>query len=152
MTARIVAGLVGGIVAGLVFGAMMHALGSIAMIGALIGAEGVVTGWIVHLIIAAAIGIAYALVVGPLRPGYGAAVVTGLLYGAVWWVLGPLLLMPLFLGMDPFPAIEQQQIMSLIGHLAYGLVLGIVYVAVRDRTPQQHRTDPARGRDTRSNA
>jgi hypothetical protein len=53
-------------------------------------------------------------------------------YGLVWWVLGPLLIMPARLGMDLFifNAMTRQ---SLMGHLVYGLVLGLVYALVRPR-------------------
>jgi hypothetical protein len=89
MNTRISAGLVGGLVGGLVFGVMMRASGMIAMIGALVGSEGVVMGWIVHLVISAAVGGGYAVTFGALQPGYGASAVYGVVHGAVWWVLGP---------------------------------------------------------------
>lgn len=141
MTDRLVAGTVGGLVGGVVFGVMMHAMGMIAMIGGLVGAVGVATGWIVHLFISAAIGVGYALTFGLRDPGYVASAAYGGLYGAIWWVLGPLLLMPLFMGMGAFPPIGQDQIMSLVGHLMYGLVLGLVFVAVRARAGNEVRRE-----------
>lgn len=133
MTDRLVAGTVAGLIGGIAFGAMMHALGMIGMIGELVDAEGFGAAWAVHLVIAAAIGAGYAVTFGVRDPGYGASAAYGLVYGAIWWVLGPLLLMPLFMGMGPFPPIGQDQIMSLIGHLMYGVIVGLVFVAVRER-------------------
>lgn len=136
MGSRLSAGIVGGIAAGLVFGAWLHGFGMMASIGGLVGDENAQTGWIVHLVLSAAIGAGYALVFGALRPSSAASAGYGLLYGAVWWVLGPLLLMPLLTGMEAFPPIARDRVLSLVGHLAYGLVLGITYVAVRDRAPR----------------
>lgn len=133
MSRRLEAGIVGGLAGGVVFGALMHALGVIGMLGRLIGAEGVVGGWAVHVVASAAIGVGYAVIAGAFRPGYVASTVAGAAYGVVWWVLGPLLLLPLLLGMPAFPEIGQQQVNTLIGHVLYGLVLGFAYVAVRDR-------------------
>lgn len=127
------AGAVGGIAGGIVFGALMQMMGMIEMIGGLVGREDAAVGWVVHLVIATIIGLGYAVTFGQLPQGYGKGAVFGLLYGAIWWVLGPLVLMPLFMGMKPFPSIQQPQIMSLMGHLLYGLVLGFVFVAVASR-------------------
>lgn len=135
MSGRLVAGAVGGVAGGVVFGAMMQAIGMISMIGALVGTEGVAAGWVVHLVISAAIGAGYGVTFGARDPGYRASAGLGLLYGGIWWVLGPLLLMPLLLGMGAFPPIGQGQMMSLVGHLVFGLVLGLVYVVARERTP-----------------
>jgi uncharacterized membrane protein YagU involved in acid resistance len=130
---RIVAGIAGGIAGGVIFGAMMHVMGMISMIGGLVGSESVTAGWLVHLVISAALGLGFALTLGAMAHSFGAGALYGLLYGAVWWVLGPLLIMPVLMGGSPFPPIEQPQIMSLVGHLIYGVVLGLVYVAVHDR-------------------
>ena len=49
------------------------------------------------------------------------------MYGAIWWVLGGLTLMPLRLGSGLF-VINTTAWQSLAGHLIYGLILGIAYV------------------------
>lgn len=135
MGAKIIAGIVGGVAGGIVFGAMMQAMGMLGMVAGLVDAEGAGAGWAVHLVISVAIGIGYSLTLGALRSGMGAHAVLGLAYGAIWWVLGPLLLMPLMMGMGPFPSIGEDQIMSLVGHLVYGLVLGVVFAGIQGRVP-----------------
>lgn len=50
-------------------------------------------------------------------------------YGVFWWVLGALILMPLMLGMPLF-VVDTMALFSLMGHLAYGLILGLVAVRV----------------------
>jgi len=50
-------------------------------------------------------------------------------YGAIWWVLGPLVIMPLMLGMPVF-AVDRTSVFSLMGHLIYGAILGLMAVRV----------------------
>lgn len=126
------AGIGGGLAGGVVFGIMMQMMGMIPMIAMLVGSESVVVGWIVHLIIAAFIGVTFALLVGSRANKPGIAAVLGLGYGALWWVLGPLLIMPARLGMPTF-MFNDMTTQSLIGHLVYGAILGITYAVVRPR-------------------
>ena len=66
--------------------------------------------------------------------GYAQGALWGLAYGAIWWVLGPMILMPLLMGMGPQfgAAFTPPLLMSLMGHLIYGVVTGLVYpVATR---------------------
>ena len=54
---------------------------------------------------------------------------SGLGYGGIWWVLGPLTLMPLMMGMGTNwnGAAAAAMFPSLVGHLVYGLILGCTY-------------------------
>jgi hypothetical protein len=128
----------GGLAGGVVFGAMMGMMGMLPMIGQMVGHPSAVTGFLTHMTISAVIGAGFALVFGRLVTGIGSGLRYGLLYGGVWWLLGPLTLMPLFLGMalginwsltaavSMFP--------SLTGHLMYGAILGASYVWLQGRT------------------
>ena len=77
-------------------------------------------------------GIVGGLVFGAFSRNFGQGAVLGLVYGAIWWVLGPLILMPLLLGMGGPQfgmALSPPMLVSLVGHLVYGLLTGLVYVA-----------------------
>jgi uncharacterized membrane protein YagU involved in acid resistance len=126
-------GVLGGLAGGLVFGLMMQALGMIGMIAMLVGSESIAVAWAVHLTISALFGALYGAVVAPRVTGWGAGVGSGIAYGALLWVLGPLLLMPAMLGMPLFD-ITPGALQSLVGHLVFGLVLGAVVVALSRRT------------------
>lgn len=52
---------------------------------------------------------------------------------AVWWILGPLLLMPAKVGMPLF-VVSGDAWKSMMGHLVYGAVTGAVYAAARRRS------------------
>jgi len=143
MGRRLAAGVAGGLVGGVLFGLMMQAKGMMEMIAGLIEQQRAGTGWVVHLTISVVFGLIYALSLGNLRQTWGSAAGYGALYGAFWWVAGALLIMPTMMGMPVF-AVGQTQMMSLIGHLLYGVALGLTYATVvqRTATPEpaaQHR-------------
>jgi uncharacterized membrane protein YagU involved in acid resistance len=134
----LLAGAVGGVAGGVLFGAMMTVMGMMGMVAGLVGSESVVVGWLVHLAISVVFGAAYALVLGALTRSYGRGVGLGAIYGVAVWVVGPLLIMPVWMGMPPL-MIGEPQVMSLIGHLLFGGVTGLVYRAVVGSHVTTHR-------------
>lgn len=129
---RLVGGIVGGLAGGVVFGVLMQMMGMIPMVAMLVGSEAAAVGWLVHLAISAFIGATFALIFASVAKRVVGALFLGMGYGAVWWVLGGLLLMPARLGMPVFQfgAMAWQ---SLMGHLVFGLLLGIVYAVLMPR-------------------
>lgn len=119
---RIKIGVMSSLIAGIVFGVMMTMLGMMPMIAGLVGSHSVVVGWIVHIIVSAIFGVIFGAIVR--KPTSGP--VLGLIYGAILWFLFPFILMPMMMGM-PAMHWSQSVMMSLIGHLIYGLILGISY-------------------------
>jgi hypothetical protein len=128
---RIVHGMYGGLAAGLVFGIMMAMMGMLPMIAQMASSSSPAVGFGIHLIISAIIGAIFALIVGDRLRTFGSLVSAGLVYGLVWWVLGPLTLMPLMMGMGVgvnwTSAAMSAAMPSLVGHLVYGGILGAVY-------------------------
>ena len=131
----VVAGAIAGLAGGVLFGVMMAMMGFLPMVGMLVGSENAIVGFIVHMAISTFLGGIFGLVVGRLSSySLGTAIVAGAIYGALWWVLGALVLMPLFLGMTQMIfVIGSAQWMSLIGHLVYGVVAGLVFLYLRQR-------------------
>jgi hypothetical protein len=124
---RIVSGIIGGLAGGVVFGVMMAVMGMIPMIASMVGSDSAAVGWIIHFAISAFIGATFGLIFGGLIANSTQALGFGLLYGAVWWVLGALIAMPAALGMPLF-MINTTTLMSLAGHLIFGAILGLTYV------------------------
>src|SRR5437764_99665 len=91
---RLVAGIAGGLAGGVVFGVLMQTMGMIAMVAMLVGSKSVAVGWLVHLAISAFIGATYALLFARWATRLVPAGLIGLGYGLMWWVLGPLVIMP----------------------------------------------------------
>ena len=94
VTQRLIGGVVGGEAGGLVFGILMAMMGMLPMVAGLVGSSSAAVGFIVHLVFSAIIGAGFGLAFGARCATYREGALWGLLYGAIWWVLGPLVLMP----------------------------------------------------------
>jgi uncharacterized membrane protein YagU involved in acid resistance len=134
LPARVVAGIVGGLVGGLVFGILMQVWDMLPMVAMLVDSKSVAVGWLVHLFNSALFGAVFAVLFGRWAATVVPAILLGLGYGVLWWVLGALLIMPAWLGMNGMIfELNTNAWRSLVGHLAYGLLLGLVYVLLRPR-------------------
>jgi hypothetical protein len=135
LTQRLIAGAVAGLVGGVLFGIMMGMMGMLPMIASLIGSDGPVVGFILHMVFSAIIGAGYGLVFGGRTATFQEGAIWGVVYGVIWWILGPLLIMPTMMGMGPqfAMALTMPMIMSLVGHLIYGIATGLAYPAVARR-------------------
>jgi hypothetical protein len=133
MTARtgsLAAGIAGGLAGGVAFGLLMQMMGMMPMVAMLVRSESVFVGWIVHLVIASAIGASFAALFGGWARTLAVATAIGVGYGALWWVLGALAAMPAILGMPLFN-VDPTAWQSLMGHIVYGALLGATYGFVR---------------------
>ncbi len=130
-------GIYGGLAGGVVFGAMMGMTGMLPMIGKMAGHPSAAYGFLVHMVNSAIIGAGFGVLLGR---GIGRLVdglTRGLAYGGIWWLLGPLTLMPLFMGMGLGVnwnlVAAGNMLPSLVGHLVYGAILGTSYAFLRHR-------------------
>ena len=130
----IVAGAIAGLGGGAVFGMMMAMMGMLPMVAMLVGSQDPMIGFVVHMAISAAIGGAYGLVAGRLPQNALTGIVAGAANGVVWWVLGALVAMPMMLGMSNMVfQIGEAQWMSLIGHIVYGIITGLIFIPLNKR-------------------
>ena len=128
------AGLVAGLGGGVVFGMLMALMGMLPMVAGLVKSDSPVVGFVVHMGISAFIGAVYGPFAGRLPASWIAVVIAGAVYGMIWWVLGALIAMPLLLGMSQMVfQIGQPQIMSLMGHVIYGIVTALLFVPLSKR-------------------
>ncbi|MEV0600399.1 hypothetical protein AB0I82_14040 [Streptomyces sp. NPDC050315] len=138
------AGLVGGIGMGIWMSVSrpMMDTAMITMVAGLLGSTNAVAGWLIHLAIALFAGITFGALLGQYARRIAPAVVLGLVYGAVWWVLGALWIMPANMGM---PVFEWNDVTasSLGAHLVFGLLAGATFACIAQATGKH--TGPARG-------
>ena len=128
-TARI---LMGGFAATIVITFMMY-FGASIMIGAPMDIAGelarmIGAPWILGMLIHFALGtatfsFAYAIVAPRFLPGNAA--VRGLIWGVVLWLVAMLMMSPM-MGKGLFMGATPAAVASLVGHLAYGLTLGMI--------------------------
>jgi hypothetical protein len=136
------AGVLGGIAGALVMGGLVLAMNPATIAVAIPSLYGLApppnpaAGIVVHVSHGAVLGVVFAGIAGGLGlRSPGRLVAAGLAWGVVTWVGLAALVMPAWLsavGSPASPPLPNFALPSLLWHLAYGLVLGGVYVAGRD--------------------
>lgn len=150
MTSDINRGIVAGLVGGVIFGIMMQMMNAptpeggqmpmMGMVAMVVRSDSIVVGWLYHLFNSAVIGAIFGWLFGRRSQSFAAGLGWGVVYGFAWWILGGLILMPLFLGMPPFAPVQMVPMRpvamgSLIGHLIYGIILGGGFVMLKQVIP-----------------
>jgi uncharacterized membrane protein YagU involved in acid resistance len=128
-------GALAGGVGGLLFTVVMAQIGFFPTVARLVGASSAAAGFVVHLVISLIIGVSYGLLFRRQTHDTASALGWGTAYGFLWWVLGMLTLLPVFLGGDPTWQADQvaRTFPSLVGHLAYGTGLGLTFYLLEIR-------------------
>jgi len=134
LSRTIVLGGLAGIVGGWAFGKWMAQANFFPLIAGLVNSQSANVGMTLHFIIAVIIGATFGLLFQRDVLGYGSCMGWGLGYGIFWWFLGPLTIMPLWLGKPLEWSLGRADALfgSLIGHIIYGVLLGSIY-ATADR-------------------
>jgi uncharacterized membrane protein YagU involved in acid resistance len=130
----IIGGGVAGFAGGWAFGRWMAAVNFYPLVAGLVNSDSPEVGMTLHFLIAVVIGISFGLLFQPDVRGLGSSIGWGLGYGIFWWFLGPMTLLPLLQGQPLDWSYEHGSDLfgSLVGHIVYGLLVGLVY-AVTDR-------------------
>jgi hypothetical protein len=128
----IVAGAFSGIIGGFVFGRWVSSgdyFPLLAGFGELSSRSATIA---LHFGVALAIGITFGLLFQRDVRGYGSCMGWGLGYGILWWFFGPLTLLRLAAGMPLDWSVDQASAVfgSLVGHILYGLILGVAYATI----------------------
>ncbi|MGP4088088.1 hypothetical protein [Streptomyces sp. KR55] len=125
------AGLVGGIGMGIWMSVSQPMMDTamITMVAGLLGSTNAFVGWLIHLSIAVFAGITFGALLGQFAQRLAPAAALGLVYGAVWWFIGALWIMPANMGM---PVFEWNDVTSssLGAHLVFGLLAGVTFAVV----------------------
>jgi uncharacterized membrane protein YagU involved in acid resistance len=129
---RGIPGAIPGLLGGSVFGIWMAEKGVLAAIASMVGSRSPLVGLAMHLAISTGIGISFAVLFSRPVEGTLPLALWGLVYGFVWWFLGPLTLMPIMMGMGPqWTALAvAAAIPSLIWHLVFGAIMGLAYTGL----------------------
>lgn len=122
---RIQIGAIAGFIGGSGFGLMISAAGKMDKIAALVGSHSIYIGWLVHQFIATSFGIIFGLMTRGRLRNWFRGIDAGIAYGIFWWILGGQLLMPTILR-EPIFQINNGAWWSLAGHIAYGVILGLL--------------------------
>jgi uncharacterized membrane protein YagU involved in acid resistance len=128
-------GALAGLVGGMLFTVVMVQVGFLPTVANLIGSTSALTGFLVHLVIAVLVGVSYGLLFRRQSYDISSALGWGASYGFLWWVLGSLTLLPYLLGATPQWTVGVAVVAfpALVGHLAYGTGLALVYFWLETR-------------------
>lgn len=133
------AGVVGGLAGGLVFGLILLAFGKLDLVGRMVGNTRLSVEAVLMLAVSAVVGAVFGAALGQwISRQLISAVGVGLLYGAALWVVTTLILAPLRLGTEFFE-FDDASMLSLAGHGAFGVVLGVVYAMAGPRRYARYR-------------
>ena len=129
--ALIVGGLAG-VIGGWAFGTWMAQVNFFPLIAGLVHSDSRMVGVTLHVIIAVSVGASFGLLFQQDVRGYGSTMGWGMAYGMLWWFLGPLTIKPLWQGqpLDWSYAHGAALFGSLVGHIVYGVLVGLIYAAV----------------------
>jgi uncharacterized membrane protein YagU involved in acid resistance len=111
-------GILAGLAGGIIFGILMQMMGMMTMLAGIMGSKSDVVGWMMHLMISAIFGLIYGVLAFKISSKWA---VSGLVYGMILWVAGPLVMMPMMMGMPLF-MFTGMTWMSLMGHMIFGVV------------------------------
>ena len=128
----LVVGALAGVVGGWAFGRWMEQINFFLIIAGLVHSTSREVGVALHFAIAIVIGMSFGLLFQRDVRGYGSSMGWGMAYGLFWWFLGPLTLLPIMQGtpLDWSYTRGSALFGSLVGHVIYGVLLGIVYAAL----------------------
>lgn len=146
-----VAGGVAGLIGGAVAGAATLVQGLAVTVGGFIGLTPSFPGVLVHGGVSVLVGAGFGSLFRYQPVGYAPTVTGGVLYGLLWWILGPLTLAPVLLGREPAWALQaaSRALPGLVGHLMYGAVTGFcfhlfvtLYLRIRPQAQLPTQTRP----------
>lgn len=141
---RWVGGALAGGLAAVLFSVVVPPQEMMPMVAALYGLEGVVWGWVFHLLHGVAFGLAFAALAslagiasGPAGDS-GRRVALGAVFGVVIWVIFAAIVMPAWIGAvtDMDPPVPAWNRLSLVAHVVYGVAVAALLPALAsaDRT------------------
>ena len=128
-------GAIAGFVGGIVSSPIMLKTGVLTKVAGLDTSLGNWHGLLVHLLVSSAIGMTFGLLFRNEFSNLSAGMAWGWLFGLMWWYLGPMTLLPLALtGVCDWSSDAASALLpSLIGHLVFGAVTAIVFLAQQNR-------------------
>jgi uncharacterized membrane protein YagU involved in acid resistance len=128
-------GAAAGFSGGLLFSLVLLATGTLPEVARMGGGSSAVFGFIVHMSISAILGMSYGLLFKREATDFGSGITWGLVYGLVWWFIGPMTLLPILLGgsLTWTTAAANELFPSLFGHLLYGAATASAFFLLERR-------------------
>lgn len=130
----VITGLLAGLASGLLSGLVLQQLWVLTPLSILLGIPpNPASGWAVHLGITALFGLLFAIVSPVFNQDINGLIGAGLLTGIILWILGPLFLIPILLGLPPQFYLFDRWLTIGLAYAIYGLGLGVTYAIIHFR-------------------
>jgi hypothetical protein len=125
----VVVGGLAGLVGGWAYSKWMARVHYFVIIAGLVNCDSYWVGVVIHYLIAIVIGASFGLLFQRDLRGAGSSLGWGFAYGILWWFLGPLTLLSILRRRPIDWSYEHAaaQFAPLVGHVIYGLLLGLIY-------------------------
>lgn len=122
-------GAIAGFMGGLLFAWALQSQGMMVDRAGLLGLNSIGAGFVIHLLVSALLGAGFGAIFRFQAESYAATISSGVLYGLLWWVVGPLTLSPLLTGQKLTwgPGEAAIAFPLLIGYLLFGAVTGLSF-------------------------
>lgn len=137
-------GAIAGLTGGAVASPVLLATGVLPKIAGVDSTFSGYRGLLLHLLISTLIGMSYGLLFRKEGTNFRVGSAWGLLFGLTWWYVGPMTLLPLLLtGVCDWTAGAASALLpSLLGHLLFGVVTALVFLAQERRYERRMFQDP----------
>jgi uncharacterized membrane protein YagU involved in acid resistance len=130
----IIIGGLGGLIGSWVFAQGIERAEFFPLVAGIMGSNSMAVAHFLHYLIGIIIGISFGVLFHRDIRGAGSGLIWGLNYGLVWWIIGPLTLLPLLLGGSMRPdwslTAAQHRFSPLVAHMIYGPLVGLVFSLV----------------------
>ncbi|MDQ3250187.1 MAG: hypothetical protein M3Q45_13385 [Chloroflexota bacterium] len=127
----LIVGGVGGLLGSWVFVWGLVGADFYTVVAEIVRSDSLAVGRTLHYLIGAIIGCSFGLLFDHEDQHPGNGLLDGINYGLLWWMIGPLILLPWLLGRDarPYWTLEtvQRFVPSFVGHILYGALVGWFY-------------------------
>ena len=128
----LIAGAMAGLLSGLFFGLAMKALRMMEHVSGILGISFQGNGFFYHLLLSILIGALFGAIFRYHAKRFAANFSGGLLFGMLWWILGPLTIGQYLVGSSPMWSLSEagSSFPNLIGHIFFGGVLGLGFYII----------------------
>ncbi len=132
------AGAGSGLLGGILYGAIAAIWGDITMVSGLIGSNSLAVAWALVLFGGILLGLCFTWWFGSFSTSFSSGLGYGLIHGAIWWILGSIVVMPLVLGISFYDMFRGSNLAYLFANLVYGAVVGLAYVGMTISTTEHY--------------